>query len=615
MDHICHIKWILLICMIIGSSRGEGQVLKYDTDIHVDEKGTKLTSVTLLIQINTREESELAEVAISHSPHQTLAIDFAMVKDQDGTVIRKLKKKDVRVSNDRSYGSFYEDNLITEFDLFSNSYPYQIEYQYTLTEEQFLYVAYWTPSYRSFNTQNASLRVEVPEGYKFTSRHSPDLEVGEEFVNGTTTITCEVNGYEVPEYELFAPPLTELSSFLSIVPSKFHYGVGGSFNSWESFGEWQAELNANTDLLTAAEIKKAHDLVDGLVDEVEIISKLYHYLQDHTKYINVSIDVGGLKSYPASYVASNGYGDCKALTTYMKALLKCVGIQSYYSKIYAGENPVPVIRDFPSPQSNHVILMVPLTDGDTVWLENTSNTLPFNYLGTFTHNRYAFVIDDDKSQLIKTPKLHPKEVKEERAFTLECTTNGIWDVNIDLNLQGTAFEHFRYGRIHRSESDQLSAMKDYIDFEGLEMQTLDLHEYHRDSTFIKYNIKGKILPKIRKVGNYEVISPLKLKIPKVNTPDTRSHPIRITIPVHKKDQSIYHFHELEEKKIQLPEKIQIDSEFGSYRAIFELSPEGVHVSEEFELKTGDYPLSQFVDFYDFLQDIHQFKNKSSILIL
>src|SRR5690606_4540730 len=100
-------------------------------------------------------------------------------------------------------------------------------------------------------------------------------------------------------------------------------------------------------------------------------------------------------------VEKTGYGDCKALSNYMVALLGSVGIKGYYSLIMAGENFTPLQTDFPSSQFNHVVVAVP-NGSDTLWLECTSQTQPFGYLGSFTDDRYALMILDDGATLVKT---------------------------------------------------------------------------------------------------------------------------------------------------------------------------------------------------------------------
>ena len=134
-------------------------------------------------------------------------------------------------------------------------------------------------------------------------------------------------------------------------------------------------------------------------------------MQDNTRYVNVTLGIGGMKPYPAEYVSNNKYGDCKALTNYMKALLQCAGIESYYSTIYAGGTaPGSDPLKCPGQQFNHVILAVPL-ENDTLWLENTSNTNPFAYPGTFTQNRQALLVDGSKSRLVRTPSLNETDVQ------------------------------------------------------------------------------------------------------------------------------------------------------------------------------------------------------------
>lgn len=67
----------------------------------------------------------------------------------------------------------------------------------------------------------------------------------------------------------------------------------------------------------------------------------------------------------------------------MFALLKAVGIPSYYAIVRGGENKEPADPEFPADPFNHIILCVPLK-GDTTWLECTNTLKPFGKLGTFT---------------------------------------------------------------------------------------------------------------------------------------------------------------------------------------------------------------------------------------
>jgi hypothetical protein len=91
--------------------------------------------------------------------------------------------------------------------------------------------------------------------------------------------------------------------YVKIVPLNFHYGIGGSTADWRSFGEWQADLIQGLGALPESEKQKITALVGDRKDKREIVKILYHYLQDNTHYINVTIDIGGFIPYPAEYVA------------------------------------------------------------------------------------------------------------------------------------------------------------------------------------------------------------------------------------------------------------------------------------------------------------------------
>jgi hypothetical protein len=54
-----------------------------------------------------------------------------------------------------------------------------------------------------------------------------------------------------------------------------------------------------------------------------------------------------------------GYGDCKGLTNYTKALLEAVDVPSYNTILYGDSYKKDIESDFVSMQGNHMILAIP----------------------------------------------------------------------------------------------------------------------------------------------------------------------------------------------------------------------------------------------------------------
>jgi len=87
-------------------------------------------------------------------------------------------------------------------------------------------------------------------------------------------------------------------------------------------GNWQKEnlLKGRRDL-SETTIQEVTTLVSKASTNKEKAKLIYQYVQNKTRYISIQLGIGGWKPILASEVDRLGYGDCKALTNYTKALL------------------------------------------------------------------------------------------------------------------------------------------------------------------------------------------------------------------------------------------------------------------------------------------------------
>lgn len=605
-----------LLFSLIGSSvqLTYGQVMNYKTKVVIDSDGKKITEKTVLIQINNKDENWLSHIELQHSPNQEFSVKYAYILDMEGNTLRKLKKKDFITRSNLSYQTFYQDDLITEFDLYWNQYPYRIEYTYTIKEKEYLYVAWWTPLiFKNATTIKSSLEVNLPSDFRVKFQNTDNVTFNEYEVDSRKTLTWQSNMVSKPHDEIFSPGTEKLIPIVKLVPTNFNYGVHGNADSWSSFGHWLGKLNEGTDQLTLQEKLTIDKLVNGIKDRNEIIKAIYYYLQDQTKYVNIAIDVGGLKSYPASYVCENKYGDCKALTTYMKAMLKSTGIESFCTIIKAGEMDKEIDINLPSQQFNHMILMIP-SEKDTIWLENTSSTLPFNYLGTFTQNRYALVINGENSHLVKTPELSIDDVLVERNYNFLIRNNLEVKIDLDLILRGNSFENFRHfisQKDKESENDEINRLHG---IENFIIGNWNIIDFHRDSTSLNIDIDGISTSVLREIGEFKVINPLRIELPIFEKPKERKLEVVINVPINRSDKSIYDLQSFEEKEIQVPAGIRIENEYGKYYADFHRKNNQLVVNEKFTLYANKVSIDKYENLYKFINSINSYRKKTTILI-
>lgn len=607
------LPYLLVICMFLCVERicaADAELILRKTEIRVD-RGRLAQTDTFLIQINNRNGEKYTQISISYSAREKPSQIRGRIEDLEGRVIRELKNQDIVRVNISSESSLYSDDFEATFTLKHNVYPYRIRYSYSTTSQNYLMIADWSPVIGlDVPIRDACLQMYAPPGFLFRTHEQVAGIAVTDTVGNLIRNTWHVTYDGSIQKELFSRSLDEIMPNVKLVPDVFEYGVRGSTSSWKDFGKWQADLLQGLGTLPAMEAAQVRNLVSGCKSTTEKVKTLYHYLQDHTRYINVSIDIGGMKPYPAEYVATNKYGDCKALTNYMKALLDAAGIPSFYTLTYRDENPVPVISDLPCQQFNHALLCVPV-DGDTLWLENTDNTNPFGYLDVTDQNRTALLVDNDRSRLLKLPALNEASVLETGITTYFLAKEGNTNVTFSHTYRGEDFDLLNAVANVLNRSDQNEFIRKNLPVRGAEPDSWQLLKEGRDSRQIRLEAACTIPSMLKPLGNAGsfFFSIQSLPLPAFENPKDRTQDVRLPYPVACSDTLVYvlppGF-----AKADLPDSISLINHFGEFAVTYALNAGRITIIRRFLLFSGSYKTEEYPAFYAFLNKVKTYDRRN-----
>jgi hypothetical protein len=597
----------LYVCLLIvtfslhtfNASAADAVLLRNHTVVSL--KGRTLTTeVSNVMQINNRKGEKFATIAVPYSKMIKVSELKAHITDLDGNIIGKLKPSAIRKKSLLTNEAFFQDAMELEFTLTSHRYPYLIHYSYVNQQTDFMYLARWIPVLDTdIETRSAQLILHVPVGcelrYFMNKMELPDVKIQD----GVRSYTWRTSYNGELKSELYSPPLISFVPELRVVPLSFNYSTTGSFQSWKSYGSWQFNVNNKLQKLPDTEIQTIQSMIKGVTDSMEMVRVLYHYLQDRTRYVNISIENGGLIPVEAQLVALNKYGDCKGLTNYMMALLRTVGIRSHYTDVYAGSPINYIVDTLPAQQFNHVILAVPLR-GDTLWLDCTSKG-PFNYAGTFIQNRTALLIDKEESKLVTIPPLALSDVQSSRTISIRCDSNTINRLELRCIFRGDDFESVNSIDRRLSVTEKNQVLHHYFGVKNSVSENFQIGFIHRDSMHATLNFSATSNHYSKKFAGEWHISPVPFSIPQFRNPGFRQLPVQIDYPICVTDTQTFEVPGVHDFNSAHTD-VELVSKVGRYfRKSVLQSPGKLVIYKHFELYSGRYSLQQYPEFYDFIR--------------
>ncbi|MBS9462288.1 DUF3857 domain-containing protein [Flagellimonas sp. 389] len=541
----------------------------------------------------------------------------AEIFDKEGKSIKKIKKKDFLDVSAVDGGTLYSDSRVLYANYLPLDYPYTIKFSYQSKTKNTGNIPSWYFLDDFFvSTESTEYTIEFAEtALKPIILEKNFGEYGISLKETNNSISYVLKNVKAIKDENLRPSMNKILPRLMVCPVNFHYeGFDGTINNWKEAGFWMNNnLLKDQDNLNASTIAMMKNLVAGVDDNLEKAKIIYRYIQENTRYISVQVGIGGLRPISAVEVDRLKYGDCKGLTNYTKALLKAVDVESYYVHVEAGEDKIDFEEDTASlGQGNHVILAIP-HKGKYFWIDCTSQSHPFGFIGSFTDDRKVLLIKPNGGEIVKTESYLDEQNLQTTKSNYVINERGDISGDITIITNGIQYDqHFQLENLPNLDIENY--YKSYwSNINNLEIKSF-VFENNRDSVLFKESLKVKA-DRYASVSNNNLIfvaTPFNNSqfIPRRNR--NRVFPVEISrgfLDCDEYEIEIPGNYTLE----SLPENSHIETKFGEYSLNFETREDIIKVTRKLLIKSGTYLKSDYNPYRIFRRNIAKLDNSKIIL--
>ena len=564
------------------------------------------------IKVLNRDGAHHADFRLYYNSFTDISRVRIELYNSSGERLERIRTRDMDDSAVMSGFSTYDDTRMKNYRFHHDSYPYTVKLQYRIDYDGFIQPPPWVPVHsEKTSVKEAVYQVELPQDqpllhYRAFSLPEDALET-EHNQNGSR-YTWKIENLPAIEREVMGPPAHEL--FPAVTVRFDHFRIErniGSMRTWDEFGRWFGELWDGRDELPG-NIKSQ---IDAVLEETgnrrDIISEIYSHIQNTTRYVSIQLGIGGLQTETAQATVRNSYGDCKALTNYLLAMLRYAGIEAYPALIRNGSLHFPFDPEFVHDPFNHVVVYIPPDEGsddEPIWIEATSSSLPAGYIGSSNANRHALVFHKDGGDLLETPRLTTEDNFQVRNANVQLGENG--NASVQLSTLYGGWQHERIRNLDRqlagAKNRSISNMIPYNSFEIHTSKITPDPELPEARLSIGLDIHSYSIT----AGNRLIFFPnmLERRRSQLSSNPGRIYPVYIRNAFHDEDRFIYHLPDGYEIEL-LPESASLEFEYGSYQTSYSFDEETgeVHYTRTLTMRPGILPPGRYDEYREFINRI------------
>lgn len=542
----------------------------------------------------------------------------ATVFNSFGIEIKKIKRKDFREQAILDGITLFSDNRVIYLDYTPTEYPFTIIYESEIETSNTAFIPSWMPITDYYlGIEKSILNVTYPNdlGFKSKEINFENFKTVEKN-QSANKLSYSISNVVAQKREDYSPVFSEVFPKVFLGLESFHLeGVDGNAKSWEQFGKWYYEkiLSGTIELPEETKIKiKA--LVGNETDPIKKAKIIYQYVQDKSRYVSIQVGIGGWKPMYAKDVDRLGYGDCKALSNYTKALLDVVNVPSYNTILYGDRSKRSIQSDFVSMQGNHMILCIPDKEKN-VFLECTSQTDPFGYQGIFTDDRDVLIIKPEGGEIVHTTIYEDEKNIQKSIGNYAISDTGSLVGAVAIETYGTQYaEKVRIETLLPTEKEaklkeywdnianlkliktEFTNNKEKISFtEKIDLSAENYAKPSANNLIFVVNAFNQYQSNLKRIRNRK--TPFQIQRGFVNTDETT-----ITLPTEYTVESI-------------PQNYELKSKFGEYKTeIVKQSETNLLYKRTLFIKKGIYSKTEYEDYRQFMDQIARNDNAKIVLL-
>jgi hypothetical protein len=507
-----------------------------------------------------------------------------------------------------------------------------VGYEIETEERPFILQDWWSFQHR-IPLKEARYTLQLPSGWEYKAIWINHAEIqptpagANQWQWVVTDVAAIREEDDMPPWEGIAGQMV-----VSILPP------GGSgkkgFESWTDMARWEADLRQGRRDLSPELKQKVAELTASAPTTLAKMQALAAFVQKNIRYVAIELGIGGIQPHPARDIYTNKFGDCKDKATLMSAMLKEIGVDSYYVDINTergGVRPTtpPLLFWF-----NHVILGIRLPDdvndpslvaiynhpklGRILIFDPTWEVIPFGQLRGGLQGDYGLLVTEDGGDLIRLPQLDASSSGQRRMAKLEISSEGTLSGDVTEILRGDSATYQRLElRSATKDADRIKHLETLLSrslgmfqITSARVGNLDVHdqpfEYIYSFQAVNYakSAGNLLLVRPRVVGNWSS-DILEKKEP-------RKYPVEFGGPMKNVDAV----------EIKLPPGYEVDElplaadaeySFGSYHSKCEVKDGALVYTRTLELKELSVPVEKLDQLKKFYRIIASDERSTAVL--